>query len=347
MNPRDALHQQEMLHDACTRSRTRQYLAAVMDDIKKKKTGPVIEGPHRDTAALALAQLLEGAETFYVSEDMGLVAEAASHGLDGTDAFTHDMWPTETGFLLFERGFGLQDVWGREVITNAIAWQRRSATSEDGKSRHAGTMVWEFSLLGDERDTMTRSMSAQEQADLAHDMGTRLQLQGTAWIGDGMRVGPPTWETPEGYDQHLEPEIEAKLRPEDRADKSAPQVGNIARIYMALLMLMEQKIAAKERHDLKPKNAKRARRMKVPGQVTIIRLRHEAAQREPGETNVEWQHRWLVRGHWRWQYVGPHYPLAVEVEPGKYRARIYIAPFVKGPDDAPFKVTKKVNALIR
>ena len=39
--------------------------------------------------------------------------------------------------------------------------------------------------------------------------------------------------------------------------------------------------------------------------------------------------------------------MAIEVEPGKFRSRIYIAPFVKGPEGAPIKQTKKVNALVR
>lgn len=346
MNPREALHQQELLREsAATNRHMREYLAYVVQDIVAKGNGPAVTDDHGkitpEIMGDALALLLSNSETFYVSADMTMVAEAAAHGLDGTDAFTHDMWPSDSGFLLFERGYAVNDVWGRPLVTTAMAWERRSFKG------HAGTMAWAFTMLGDERDALSKTLSPQQQMDMAARWGSRLQLNATLWLPDGLRVGPPTFETPEGYGENLNPEIESDLKPEDRALEPMPYSQNPGRIVMALLMLMQQKIAAKEHFDLKPKNPKRARRMKVPGQVTIIRLRHEASQREPGETNVEWQHRWLVRGHWRWQYCGPHYPLAVEVGPGRWRARIYIAPFVKGPDGKPFAMNKKVNALVR
>lgn len=355
MNPRDALHQQEILRDSMSRHAMRRYLDGVMGSIKKTKTGPVLEasgGEMGDITAASLDQLLGESETFYVSADMSAVADAAGHGLDGTDAFTHDMWPTDSGFLLFEDGWVYVDVWGRPLVTNALAWQRRSYNG------HAGTIVFEFSKLGDQRDPLTLSLTEQQVMDLATDLGTRYQLHGTRWIPDSMRVGPPTFTTPEGYRQYAEEHgwtmnaaeeegvggFFAKFGPDA---EPLPETTNVGRPIMALLMLMQQTIAATERYDLRPKNPKRARRMRVPGQVTVIRLRHEASQREPGMTNVEWQHRWLVRGHWRWQACGADYPMAVEQSPGVYRARIFIAPFVKGPDGKPFAANKKVNALVR
>lgn len=348
MNPRDALHQQELLREAAAnRGAMRTYLATVLTDIKDKSNGPAIADDrgkiNSDVVGDALAHLLTNAETFYVSTDMAMVAEAAAHGLDDLDQFTHDMWPTDTGFLLFEHGFAVNDVWGRPLVTSAFAWERRSFQS------HAGTMVWGFTMLGDERDALSKTLTAGQQSEMATRWGSRLQLNATLWLADGMRVGPPTFVTPEGYKGNLMAETEAGLNPEDRVTEPMPFSQNPARIVLSLLMLMQQTIAAKERHDLRPKNPKRARRMKVPGQVTIIRLRHEsnATGRQPGESMVEWQHRWYVRGHWRWQNCGPDYPMAIEVEPGKFRSRIYIAPFVKGPEGAPIKQSKKVNALVR
>lgn len=346
MNPRDALHQQEILLDSLFSHRHQGYLAGVMADIERKANGPVIHDDKGkidgEVIAKTLAQLLTMAETFYVSTDMALVAEAASHGLDETDQFTHDMWPSDNGFLLFERGFEVQDVWGRPVITNALAWQRRSNQGQPG------TMLWEFGMVGDDRDPLTLSMTPEQQQDLVNKLGTRLTLGHTAWLQDGYHVGPAVAPTPEKYQnpEYYDAEIES-LMGDYRSQGPMPVAGNPGRVILALLMLMQQKIARKEPYDLKPRNPKRARRMKVPGQVTIIRLRQEASQREPGESHVEWQHRWFVRGHWRWQPCGADYPLAVEVSPGEYRARIFINPFVKGPEGAPLKQSKKVNALIR
>jgi hypothetical protein len=349
MNPRDALHQQELLREAAASNQgMRDFLSSVLTDIRDKGNGPgLADAKGQITPEIvgdSLAHLLANAETFYVSEDMTMVAEAAAHGLDGLDQFTHDMWPTDTGFLLFERGYAVSDVWGRPLVTTAFAWERRSF-----KGR-AGTMVWSFTMLGDQRDAMSATLTPAQELELAVAWGSRLQLNATSWIADGQRVGPPTFPTPEGYaEAHREPEVEATLRPEHRVLEAMPYSQNPARLILSLLMLMQQTIAAKEKTDLRPKNPKRARRMKVPGQVTIIRLRHEsnASGRQPGESLVEWQHRWYVRGFWRWQACGPHYPMAIEVGPGKFRSRIYIAPYVKGPEGAPIKQSKKVNALVR
>jgi len=46
---------------------------------------------------------------------------------------------------------------------------------------------------------------------------------------------------------------------------------------------------------------------------------------EPGK--VEWQRRWMVRGHWRLQPYGPKHSL---------RRMRWIDPYVKGPEDKPF-----------
>lgn len=61
--------------------------------------------------------------------------------------------------------------------------------------------------------------------------------------------------------------------------------------------------------------------------TTFVTLRRRATRPgdpEPADT-VAWSHRWLVSGHWRDQY----YPSSDE------HHTIWIAPYVKGPDDLP------------
>ncbi len=159
------------------------------------------------------------------------------------------------------------------------------------------------------------------------------------WIADEQRVGPPSRENRADY-------VKWALDPEN--DVLAEKSENLDRTILALLMLLGQTITVSTRHDLRPSNPKRAQKMRVPGQVTIITLRHASSlERKEGESHVEWQHRWLVRGHWRSQSCGSDYPLAQEISPGVYRARIYITPFIKGPEDRPFHAARKINALIR
>lgn len=70
--------------------------------------------------------------------------------------------------------------------------------------------------------------------------------------------------------------------------------------------------------------------------VTVIRLRKTKSKTDH-ETEVEWSNQWIVRGHWRNQWYASI----------KTHRQIWINPFVKGPDDKPLKITKRVWEFIR
>jgi len=59
--------------------------------------------------------------------------------------------------------------------------------------------------------------------------------------------------------------------------------------------------------------------------ITLRKTIHDHVEGE--ESFVEWSHRWLVRGHWRQQY----FPSS------NTHAPVWISPYVKGPEDKPFK----------
>lgn len=73
--------------------------------------------------------------------------------------------------------------------------------------------------------------------------------------------------------------------------------------------------------------------------VTIVDLRRVRHADAPGErSGRSYDHRWVVRGHWRNQAWGK----------GRAERRpVWISPYVKGPDDAPLLVTEKVNVWRR
>lgn len=64
--------------------------------------------------------------------------------------------------------------------------------------------------------------------------------------------------------------------------------------------------------------------------VTVVRLRRRKGEREPLGGTADYSCRFLVSGHWRNQWcpsVGHH-------------RQTWIAPYVKGPDDKPFRPTR-------
>lgn len=70
--------------------------------------------------------------------------------------------------------------------------------------------------------------------------------------------------------------------------------------------------------------------------IELRRLAHKHSE-EKGHTTREYHTRWMVRGHWRQQRVGPG---------RRYVRPVYVAPYIKGPEDAPLK-TDRVNAWRR
>lgn len=71
--------------------------------------------------------------------------------------------------------------------------------------------------------------------------------------------------------------------------------------------------------------------------VRLIKLRTTERRTEPGEGTVNWQHSWIVRGHWRKQW----YP-----SQQTHKAR-YINPYPKGPEDKPLLAHKTLFEIDR
>lgn len=103
-------------------------------------------------------------------------------------------------------------------------------------------------------------------------------------------------------------------------------------------LLAQGGIVETEDADMRPPAMKgKKRRPAKPGTppVAVIDLRRSVAQglADVAEAERTYQHRWIVRGHWRNQACGP----------GRAeRRRTYIAPYVKGPEGAPLLQHDKV-----
>lgn len=116
----------------------------------------------------------------------------------------------------------------------------------------------------------------------------------------------------------------------------------VGRLMCTLWLLVQQKVAVR-----RPATADRAGRRRwerntnrpLP-EVTIIELRRpvQTSTEDRGDHGfVDWSHRWIVDGHWRNQWhakTEEHVPT-------------WIAPYVKGPDDKPLVVKKRINAWVR
>lgn len=308
-----------------------------------------------------LLRHLKASYAYRVSHDMSLMVEHAASMIDDTDQFLPALAPTGCGIARFDSPLRYTDIQGKIMLVHWMVWgpaagrMRQTNETIDG-----GTAVWMFN------DTWSQPDEVQQEiiADAAHEedgikaeflrrMG-RWATIGVTVLFPGQRFGPATAMPPESQ--------AARLLAEGRE----PMPGtNPNRFIQALWMLLNQTITKVEREEAERPARRRAKRMGLPSEVTVVRLRREEGAYEPTETEVEWQHRWIVRQHWRWQPYGSrradhaHVYGPIEVESGtlvqrcvhegceNHLTRIIINPYVKGPEGAPLKQSEKVYSLDR
>lgn len=361
MRPTEVLDAQA---DLLTRSRDRRFrlvLAAWgeaevgrhadLNDAERKAQGQEVVDTITEHVRLSYA--------YRVTHDMSLMVEWAASQLDDTDAFLPDLAPTPWGFVTFDRPLPLHDVRGQTMLIHYLVWGPASAVTLD-QNRIAGVAFSTFNDTWRQPDEVAlrlRESLSEPKYQMMLDAMGRWGAVGLQLAFPGQRLGPTVLDVP--------PEQAAEIL----AEGDVPTPGTNALRYLhALWLLLGQTVTATVVDTPDRAGRRRAGRAGIPAQVTVIRLRREEypTERPEGESQVEWQHRWIVRAHWRWQRYGPvagvdheHEWGPIEVVNGglnrhcvvegceNYVARIIIPWTVKGPADAPFKQSEKVYSLDR
>ena len=121
---------------------------------------------------------------------------------------------------------------------------------------------------------------------------------------------------------------------------------NLVRILHAYWLLMSQTIVEQAKETGDRNQRRRLERENCPTEVVVVQFRKRKYLNERGEETeeskkIDWSHRWLVGGHWRWQ------PYKDPASGGEIKKRIWISPYVKGPEDKPFIPKDKVFILAK
>lgn len=341
MRPGDILHSRtDLLHRIRERKDFREQLAFLLasqiGDVPANYLGndqqivPGVLEKHYGSIDW-VGNHLEVAEVYRVTPDMSSMVEFAASQLDDTDEIDTSLAPTQCGMVRFDQPLPVKDIRGKTMLINWLVW----GPFRD-LERKPVTAVWAFNDPRSTPDDTHRELtslalaeSGQDHVDRYLDMIGRYATVGCQFLYNGEPLGPMLTE---GSSRHRE-EVLAE------GDQTFPGT-NTTRYIHALWLLLNQTVTKVEEEGVDRAARKRAEKMRLPSKVTVIRLRREVSTlgREPGESQVQWQHRWIVRGHWRWQACGP----------GRTeRKRIWINPFVKGPESAPFVQSEKVYSLER
>ena len=289
------------------------------------------------------AYRLKHAALYYVAPDMTALAISAGRALPEYEFSAADL-PSPYGFLVFDGPYPevYDEPWvignGIEVPAHltAVAWGPVTDPGSDGVQRPG---VW-FTYYSDrdasdeiavERGVVTREevierLRAYGGAQFVYDNET-LIFEGASWteIADEWASSTDLATTPQ-------------------PNPAKPRVGpKTLRTLLAASLLMREPLArmTSEPEEIftRPER-RRLHREGLSDEVRVVHLRHSERAPRDGETEGSARNytcRWPVVGHWRRQWF-----------PSEQRHRPrYIAPYVKGPDDKPFRPRETVRAWDR
>jgi hypothetical protein len=293
----------------------RLYADAVVDAaLYSNSTVPIAE---RQEIGLHVHRSILGAgDTFAVSSDIVSVIDQAAQSLPSFILHPEDL-PSLNGFVWLEHPIIVKDINEKNLVVKAFGWNTAHFKFGDDEDEMAVIML----AWTDPRDSRDHAYVDWERPtgdEFAPPSGLLSMIAGIfpfneEWLSG--RFGNP-------------------IHPEKPVD---PGLG---RFWLTFLRFLAEPWINTERYEPDRHQAKRAIRTleHVPA-IHVVHLRRRAqtgnADHEAG--NVEWSHRWLVRGHWRNQW----YP-SLEVHKPRW-----IAEHIKGPEAMPLVVHDKIFAVER
>jgi hypothetical protein len=285
----------------------------------------------------ALDHNLHDAAAYYVTKDMADLVTYSASQLEELDRISREIIPSAAGIARFEGGIPFRDVRGATLRISWLVWGPVVVGSRHiagGGEPTEATAIWLFNDHREEPDMIGQRVEA-EFPGIERLIG-RWGFIATDTVYEGQRLGPAWRMPPEELTELIEEQGSIPV-----------EFTNTNRLIHAFWLLLGQTVTDIGEAPIDRARRKRAQKMSLPPRVTIVRLRNTAGRQQPGESLVEWNHRWVVKGHWHWFHCGPNHPLAQEIEPGVYMCRRWLAPYVKGPEGKPLVITEKVYKLER
>ena len=262
---------------------------------------------------------LTEAPTYWVEADMTRLIEVASGSMPDETLEETDLL-TDSGFVYLERPLRVRDKQGITVGIRAVQWQR-SLLVHPSDDKPGGTWMRGFGTpVERSREGVLVTLYA-AFGDDPRDEGNREVFEKVPYTNLTMLH---FFGWPFGKDQ--------------RVFAAAEQEENLGTRLKAMWTLMQQRITTVTHAHASRTLTRRVgrelpqHRLRTDLKVRVVTLRRTRPETDVMETDVEWSHRWIVRGHWRNQFL-----------PSNRSHRLqWIAPFQKGPEDKPLIVKSTI-----
>lgn len=303
-----ALDAQNDLRHSFQTDEGQRFMAGYADSLRGSASVTHPDGSTGLTAADAdqivqvAADTVELGDPIYVSDDVCELIEFAGETLRPEAIFPEDIIIAD-GFAYFARPRYLVDRHGKRLSYRALSWAQSRREDNPGQT---GVAIALWSDFADDDDYVA------DFRPLRLIGGSRLALSHVTNI-------------PYGSQGVLQVEENHQF----------------LRQVEALWKMMAQEIVLPGQERVSRPTWRSRSNWRQIKHVTVLTLRRARYHRPDGEVGeVEWSHRWLVRGHWRNQrYKGP--------DGEWFYSQIWIAPFIKGPEDKPFVPKRRAVEFVR
>lgn len=337
MKPKDMLDMRHDLQVKLMNRKIRDFMAATI------MAGSPVEREHEAWNVVdATLVTIERAENFFVNADMcELIAHSATM-FDESDKADITLAPVDNGFVYFEKPLELNDIQGKNILINAMLWRRTPTRIGNNLVDSYVCHMWndqyrtpdDVAKIRDpeELEGLFGYPISKEQVEAYHRLNGRWGYIGIAMYADGQDIGP----------QEISASEDVAAEYERNGVVAIVAFTNVDRFFHAFWLMMQQPLAEAVKND-PPDRATRKRMAaaNLPSDVTVIQFRRRESKKPEGPAKkVNWTHRWMVRGHWRWQWYK-------DESKTPYQKRIWIAPMIKGPEDKEFVPKQKVYAFVR
>jgi hypothetical protein len=286
---------------------------------------------------------------YFVKDEMTDLIMFASQKLDDTDLFDANLVPSDKGFVYFEKPIEVRDVRGRQLLGNVVVWEKGFSQGKHGiivsifnDAKRTPDEIATL-MLNDTNKNAQRNLGVVGRFHWIHSFNL---VHGEV-VGEAVKV-PTEKEVEEMRNMIFNEEGNELIELDDEAwekykqEKITPYT-NIRRLIHTYFMIMNQTLTATTPEKGDRAQRRRLERDNLPSEVLVIQFRKTRYTSAEGgeERNVNWSHRWIVGGHWRWQ------PYKDPASGGEIKKRIWISPYVKGPDDKPLKTKERVYVLAK
>lgn len=232
----------------------------------------------------------------------------------------------ESGFALLPRARLVTDINGKRASFRALSWGPLliQKQGEPGPAPHLHVVL--YTHFDDDDDFPLEGDRAYWRSEFGSDLS---MFHGTA-IPWGMH---PREVYEDGAVEQVAWDDEfQRFARVDSGEQGLAEVLSLWRFLQSFFRLAGQRILVRERTQGDRKSRRRMARIDPDNTgVLVVRLRRTKPAKDGPPGEVDWSQRWIVGGHWRNQ----HYPsLGPPDDPDSHR-QIWIAPYVKGPDDKP------------